>query len=207
MTPPPPALVQPTSGAPFPAPAQSGSSGLSRLQWLFIGGGAVAGIVVIGLLIAGLLVTGALGPVTSSDGAISVKVPKGWVQGSASALSTAKPVLALASLEKTNGVESHFIVADSGQPVPLSTIERGWEPFLATGRVSVVGSFGSLTQTEVGGASALRVDFQGSKYAGQLLFVDYGSKTYIIEMSSDPSEYPRLRDSDFAAILSSWQWH
>jgi hypothetical protein len=40
-----------------------------------------------------------------------------------------------------------------------------------------------------------------------VLFVDCGSKTYLVEMSADPSEFGKLRDSDFAAILSSWQWH
>lgn len=36
--------------------------------------------------------------------------------------------------------------------------------------------------------------------------IGYGSKTYIVEMASDPSEFDRLRDSDFSVILSSWQW-
>jgi len=26
-------------------------------------------------------------------------------------------------------------------------------------------------------------------------------------MASDPSEFDLLRDSDFSAIVSSWQWH
>ena len=203
---PPAALVQPTADAPFPAPAQSGSSGISWPLWLLIGGGAIAVIAVVGLLVLGLLVTGALGPVTSTDGAISVKVPKGWAQGRAASMTAAKPVLALARLNKTNGVEPHFIVADLGQSVPLSTIEAGWDPFLRSGRVNVPGTLGAVSRTAVGGAPALSVDFRGSKYAGQLLFVDYGNKTYIVEMTSDPSEFDMLRDSDFSAILSSWHW-
>lgn len=203
----PTALTQPTPDAPFPTPAQSGRSGLSWLQWLLIGGGALAALAVIGLLALGLLVTGALGPVTSSDGAISVKVPKGWAQGSAAAMTTAKPVLALARLKRTNGVEAHLIVADLGQPVPLSTIEAGWDPFLRSGRVMIPGTLGPITHTTVAGAPALSSDFHGSKYAGQILFVDYGDKTYFVEMTSDPSEFDSLRDSDFAAILASWQWH
>ena len=205
--PPPPGLVQPTAAAPLPAPAPSSSPGLSWLQWLFIGGGALAALVVIGLVVSALLVTGALGPVTSSEGAISVKVPKGWAQGNAAPISTGKPVLALARLKQTNGVEPHFIVVDLGQLVALSTIESGWDPFLRSNRVSTVGTFGGLTRTTVGGAPTLSVDFRGSKYAGELLLVDYGSKTYIVEMTSDESEFAQLRDSDFAAILSSWQWH
>src|SRR6202035_3463412 len=97
ITPSAPAPTQPTVDAPFPAPAQSRASGISWPVWLLIGGGALAVIAVIGLLILGLKVTGALGPVTSSDGVFSVKVPKGWAQGSAVTTTVATPVLALAS--------------------------------------------------------------------------------------------------------------
>ena len=203
---PPPALTQATADAPFPAPARSSSSGISWPVWLLIGGGALAVIAVVGLMVLGLKVTGALGPVTSSDGVFSVKVPKGWAQGSAMTGTIAQPVLALASLQTTNGVKPEFVVADLGQSVPLSTIEAGWDPVLRSGRVTVPGTLSGLTRTTVAGAPALSVDFHGSKYTGQLLFIDYGSKTYIVEMASDPSEFDRLRDSDFSAILSSWQW-
>jgi hypothetical protein len=203
---PPAAPVQPSTDAPFPSPVRSGSSGISWPIWLLIGGGAFAVIAVVGLMALGLLVTGAFGPVTSTDGAISVKVPKGWAQGGAATIPGEKPVLTLASLKRTNGVEAHFIVADIGQFVPLSTIEAGWDPFLRSGKVPVGGTFGAVSRTSVGGAPALSVDFHGSKYAGQLLFVDYGKKTYIVEMSSDPSEFDPLRDGDFSAILSSWHW-
>jgi hypothetical protein len=203
---PPSGLTQPTADAPFPSPARSGSSGISWPIWLLIGGGAIALLAVAGLMVLGLRVTGALGPVTSSDGAISVKVPKGWAQGTAVTTTVAKPVLALARLNATNGVKPEFVVADLGQSVPLETIEAGWDPVLRSGRVTVPGALGGLTRTTVAGAPALSVEFHGSKYTGQLLFVDYGSKTYIIEMASDPSEFDILRDSDFAAILSSWQW-
>jgi hypothetical protein len=199
-------VVQPTADAPFPAPAQSGPSGIRWPIWLLIGGGAIAVIAVAGLLLLGLLATGALGPVTSSDGAISVKVPKGWAQGSAVTTRVTKPVLALARLNRTNGLEPEFVVADLGQSVPLANIEAGWDPFLRSGRINVPGTLGGLTRTTVAGAPALSVDFHGSRYAGQLLFIDYGSKTYMVEMGSDPSEFDHLRDSDFSAILSSWQW-
>jgi len=203
---PPPAVVEPTADAPFPALTRSSSSGISWPIWLLIGGGTLAVIAVVGLLVLGLLVTGALGPVTSSDGAISVKVPKGWAERNAAPVTMAKPVLALAGLKTTNGVAPDFIVADLGQSVPLSTIEAGWDPVLRSGRVTVPGTLGALTRTTVAGAPALSVDFHGSKYTGQLLFIDYGSKTYIVEMASDPSEFDRLRDSDFSVILSSWHW-
>ena len=207
-TPTPAAPVPPSADAPFPAPAtpSGGSSGISWPIWLLIGGGALAVIAVVGLLALGLLVTGALGPVASSDGALTVRVPKGWAQGNAAPVTAAKPVLALARLEKTNGVAPDFVVADLGQSVPLSTIEAGWDPVLRSGRVTIPGTLGVLTRTTIAGAPALSVDFHGSKYSGQLLFVDYGSKTYIVEMASDPSEFDRLRGGDFSAILASWQW-
>jgi hypothetical protein len=200
------ALTQPTADAPFPTPAQSGSSGIKWPIWLLIGGGAIAVIAVVGLLVLGLLVTGAFGPVTSSDGAFSVKVPKGWAEGTQVTSTIAKPVLALARLKSTNDVKPEFVVADLGQSVPLATIEANWDPVLRSGRVTVPGTLDGLTRTTVAGAPALSAAYHGSKYAGQLLFVDYGSKTYIVELASDPSEFDLLRDSDFSAILSSWQW-
>jgi hypothetical protein len=203
---PPPAPLQPTADAPFPTPARSGSPGISWPLWLLIGGGAFAVIAVVGLLVLGLVVTGALGPVTSSDGVFSVKVPKGWAEGNAVTTTIVKPVLALARLKTTNDVKPEFVVADLGQSVPLATIEAGWDPVLSSGRVTVPGTLGGLTRTSIAGAPALSAEFHGSKYTGQLLFVDYGTKTYIVEMASDPSEFDNLRDSDFSAILSSWHW-
>lgn len=200
-TPPP----QPTADAPFPTPARAGSAGIGWPLWLLIGGGGLAVIAVVGLLVLGLVATGALGPVTSSDGVFSVKVPRGWAEGNG-VTATVKPVLALARLKPTNDVKPEFVVADLGQSVPLATIEAGWDPVLRSGRVTVPGTLGGLTRTSVAGAPALSAQFQGSKYTGQLLFVDYGTKTYIVEMASDPSEFDTLRDSDFSAILSSWHW-
>jgi hypothetical protein len=179
---------------------------MGGLSWLLIGGGALALIAVIGLIIAGLLATGSLGPVTSSDGAFSVSVPKGWAKASAPTGYAIKPVLAFARLKKTNGVESHFIVADLGQPLTLSQIEIAWQPLIESGKLPIAGNLGSLTRTTVAGTAALKADYQGSKYGGQVLFVDYGSKSYMVEMTSDPTEFPELRNSDFEAILSSWQW-
>jgi hypothetical protein len=171
-----------------------------------IGGGAVAVIAVVGLLVLGLVVTGALGPVTSSDGVFSVKLPKGWAEGNTVTTTIVKPVLALARLKTTNDVKPEFVVADLGQSVPLATIEAGWDPVLRSGRVTVPGTLGGLTRTSVAGAPALSAEFHGSKYTGQLFFVDYGTRTYIVEMASDPSEFDNLRDGDFSVILSSWHW-
>ena len=204
---PPAAVVQPTADAPFPAPVHSGSTGISWPQWLLIGGGTLAGIAVIGLLVLGLLVTGTLGPVTSSDGAVTVNVPKGWAQTHATAAADGKPGLVLARLKTTNGIEPHFIVSDSGKFVRLSDLELGWQQFGESGKFPMAGSLGSLRRTTIGGALALGADYHGSQASGQIVFVDYGSKTYIVEMTSDPGEYPGLRDGDFEAILSSWEWH
>jgi hypothetical protein len=177
------------------------------LKWLLIGGGALAVLAVIGLIVVGLLVTGSLGPVTSSDGRMSVKVPPGWALGHTEPSGDGKPVLVLARAKRTNGVEPHFIVADSGQFFPLADLEAGWTRYVESGKFPVAGTVGLARQTTVAGAPALAADFHGSKFAGQLMFVDYGKTTYIVEMSSDASEFAELRESDFAAILSSWEWH
>src|SRR5207245_782476 len=155
---PPSAPIQPTADAPFPAPAQSRSSGISWPVWLLIVAGAIALVAVVGLTVPGLQVTGALGPVTSSDGVFSVKVPKGWAQGSAVTTTITKPVLALAKLKTTNGVKPEFVVADLGQSVPLAAIEAGWDPVLRSGRVTVPGTLGGLTRTTIAGAPALSVE-------------------------------------------------
>jgi hypothetical protein len=198
---------QPTADAPFPAPGPPIASGISGPAWLLIGGGALAGIAVIGLVVSGLLLMGALGPVTTSDGAVTVKVPKGWAQTHATAAVGGNPVLVLARLKTTNGIEPHFIVTDSGKFFPLSELELGWQQFVESGKVPIAGSLGSLRRTTIAGAPALSTDYHGSQAFGQFVFVDYGSKTYVIEMTSDPSEFAPLRGSDFDAILSSWQWH
>ena len=203
----PPALAQPTADAPFPGPAQQGSSTLPWWQWWLIGRAALAVLLVGTAVVSGLFLTGVFGPIKSSDGTFSVKVPTGWAAAEPSTIGTGRSVLAMAKLDRTAGVESHLIVGDSGQFVPLATIEEEWQPYVESGKFPVAGTLSSVTHTSIAGAPALTVDFQGSKYAGQILFVDYGSKTYIIEMSADPSEFPKLRDTEFAAILASWEWH
>jgi hypothetical protein len=155
-------------------------------------------------IVSGLFLTGVFGPVKASDGAFSVKVPTGWAVAHGPAAGT---VLALAGLRRTNEVEPHFIVGDTGQFVPLAELEGSWQTFAESGQFPIAGTLGSVTRTTVAGTSALAADFQGSTVAGQLIFVDYGSKTYLIEMSSDVTEFPKLRDTDFASILSSWEWH
>jgi hypothetical protein len=116
-------------------------------------------------------------------------------------------VLALARIKKTNGAEAHIIVGDLGHFFPLSEVAAGWQQYAESGAFPVAGTIGSVTPTMVAGAPALTADFHGSKYAGQILFVDYGQKTYVIELSSDEGEFAQLRGTDFAAILSSWEWH
>jgi hypothetical protein len=201
--PPPPAAVQPTAVAPVPVPAPAGPS-WQRINWLQ---SAIGGIVLVGLIVAGVLLAGALGPVSSSDGALSVKVPQGWARGQGPHTGNGKVVLAVARIKNTSGVEAHIIVGDLGHFFPLADVAAGWQQYAESGTFPVAGTIGLATPTTVAGAPALTADFQGSKYAGQILFVDYGQKTYIIELSSDESEFAQLRESDFAAILSSWEWH
>jgi hypothetical protein len=202
--PPQPAAVQPAAAALLQPAVQPSPR---RIDWLQ---SAIAYILLIGIIVSGVLLTGgpsgSLRTATSSDGAFSVNVPQGWIQGEASPSDSGKEVLALARIEETNGVQSHFFVGVFAEFAPLSELEEGWQAFIESGKSPVAGQFGSVTRTTVAGTQALTVDFQGSKYGGQLLFVDYGRKTYIIQMSSDPSEFSGLRESDFAAILSSWGW-
>lgn len=204
-----PAPVPPPP-AQFPSPSGGGQDrgparpSWQRINWLQAG---IAGILLIGLIVAGVVLAGALGPVTSSDGLLSVKLPQGWVRGQTAGVGVGKPVLALARRKLTNGAEPHFIVADIGQFFLLSDVEAGWELYAESGKFPVAGTVGLATRTTLAGAPALAADFRGSKFAGQILLVDYGNKTYLIEMSSDESEFAQLRESDFEAILSSWEWH
>jgi hypothetical protein len=198
---PPPGLVQSTAVTSLPAPARLTRQ---RINWLQ---SVIAGILLIGLIVAGVLLVGDRGAVTSSDGVLSVKVPQGWARGQAPPADAGKPVLALARIKKMNGVEPHFIVTDTGHFFQLSDWGAGWEQYVESGEFPVAGTVGLAARTTVAGAPALAADFQGSKFAGQILFVNYGSKTYVIWMSSDAGEFAQLRDSDFAAILSSWEWH
>jgi hypothetical protein len=196
--PPPPTAIQPPAAAPLATPA---GPSRQRINWLQ---SAIAGILLIGLIVGGVLLAGALGPAKSSDGAFSVKVPTGWAVAHGPAAGT---VLALAGLRKTAGIEPHFIVGDPGQFVPLAELEGSWQTYAESGQFPIAGTLGSIKRMTLAGTLALTADFQGSTVAGELIFVDYGSKTYIIEMSSDIIEFPRLRKSDLAAILSSWEWH
>jgi hypothetical protein len=201
---PPSAAFQPAAPAVLQPAVQSSPR---RIDWLQ---SAIAYILLIGIIVSGVLLTGgppgSLRTATASDGAFSVNVPHGWIQGEATTSDGEQDVLALVRIKETNGVQSHFFVGVFGEFAPLSELEEGWQAFIDTGKSPVAGQFGSLTRTTVAGTQALTVDFQGSKYGGQLLFVDYGRKTYIIQMSSDPSEFSELRESDLAAILSSWEW-
>src|ERR1700680_2179592 len=72
---PPAGLAQPTVDAPFPGPAQPSSSSLTWWQWWLIGRAALAVIAVATAIVGGLFLTGVFGPVKSSDGAFSVRVP------------------------------------------------------------------------------------------------------------------------------------
>jgi hypothetical protein len=182
-----------------PPPASPAAIGWARL--LPVGG--VIAIAVIAVAIFASLNIG--GPAKASDGSFSVKAPRGWAPSTTSQVDGYAVLLALAAMG-SNGVKNEFAVADFGQLVPLSAIENNWQLVLSSGKLPVGGTLGALTRTTVGGAPALEVDYQSSKFSGELLFIDYGGKTYIAALTSAPADFQRLRQGDFASMLSSWQW-
>ena len=193
-----------TGAPPGPAPAPGTplpSTGVGWMRLLPVGG--VLAIAVIGVALFASLGLG--GPAKASDGSFSVKAPRGWTPSTTSQIGGYPVVLAL-SARGSNGVRSEFAVADFGQLVPLSAIENNWALVLSSGKLPVGGTLGALTRTTVGGAPALEVDYQSSQFSGELLFIDYGNKTYIAALTSAPGDFQRLRQSDFATILSSWEW-
>jgi hypothetical protein len=183
---------------PVGAPTLGSSGGLNPLLPL----GAIGAVVLIGL---GILLTLHLGgPAKASDGSFQVQAPRGWSPDATSSVDGYPVILALAG-PYSNGQVSKFDVADFGQLVPLSNIEGAWGS-ISTSQLAQSGTFGPLTETTVGGAPALTVDYTGRDFSGQLLFIDYGNKTYIVALESAPSNFRRLRGTDFAQILSSWEW-
>jgi hypothetical protein len=180
------------------APPAGASGGLNRLLPL----GAIGVVVLIGVAIMLTLHLG--GPAKASDGSFQVQAPRGWSPDTASEVDGYPVILALVG-PMSGGQLSKFDVADFGQLVPLSVIEANWQS-VSTSQLAQSGTFGPLTQTSVGGAPALIVDYTGRDFSGQLLFIDYGNKTYIVALESAPSAFSRLRGTDFAQILSSWEW-
>jgi hypothetical protein len=186
----------PSTPQPFPA---LGASGTTRPNWtllLPVGILAIVAVIAIGVLIS--LNLG--GPALASDGHFSVQAPRGWVPTTTSFIGGQRVVLALA--RRSGGERSEFDVADFGQLVPLSAIQDHWGEVIAQMQAHT----GTLTPTTIGGAPALTVDVELPQASGQLLFVDYGSTTYIIALAAPPSQFEQMRSGDFAAILSSWQW-
>jgi hypothetical protein len=159
-------------------------------------------VVVVGLAILLTLHLG--GPAKASDGSFQVQAPKGWTPDTTSTVDGYPVILALVG-PYSNGHVAKFDVADFGQLVPLSDIEAGWSS-VSTSQLAQSGTFGPLTQTTVGGAPALTVDYTGREFSGQLLFIDYANKTYIVALESAPGDFQSLRGTDFAQILSSWEW-
>lgn len=163
---------------------------------LLVGIIAVVAAIAIGLLIS--LNLG--GPAVSSDGHFSVKAPRGWVPTTTSFVAGRRVVLALA--RRSGGERSEFDVADFGQLVPLADIQNHWGEVAA----QMQAHLGTLTSTTIGGTPALSVDIETPQSSGQLLFVNYGTTTYIVALAAPPSQFDQMRSGDFAAILSSWQW-
>jgi hypothetical protein len=193
---PPPDPAPPSSPQPFPA---LGASGTARPNWtlvLPVGILAIVAIIAIGVLIS--LNLG--GPAVATDGHFSVKAPRGWVPTTTSFVAGRRVVLALA--RGSGGGRSEFDVADFGQLVPLADLQNHW----GEAATAMQAHLGTLSSTTIGGTPALSVDIETPTSSGQLLFVDYGTTTYIVALAAPPSQFEQMRSGDFAAILSSWQW-
>jgi hypothetical protein len=197
-----------TAGGPLPDPALPSTpepyaavapSDAPRPNWtllLPIGILAIVAVIAIGVLIS--LNLG--GPAVASDGRFSVKAPSRWVLTTTSSVGNLRVVLAL--VKRSGGERSEFAVADFGQVVPLADIQNHWGEVAA----QMQAHLGTLTSTTIGGTPALSVDIETPQSSGQLLFVNYGSTTYIVALAAPPSQFEQMRSGDFAAILSSWQW-
>jgi hypothetical protein len=186
----------PSTTGTLSAPLMSGTPPLRWTLLLPVGILAIIAVIVIGVLIS--LNLG--GPAVASDGHFSVKAPRGWVPTTTSFVAGRRVVLALA--RRSSGERSEFDVADFGQLVPLADIQNHWGEVAA----QMQAHLGTLTSTTIGGTPALSVDIETPQSSGQLLFVNYGSTTYIVALAAPPSQFEQMRSGDFAAILSSWQW-
>jgi hypothetical protein len=173
--------------------------GFNWMRLLPVGG--IAAVLVIGIAVFASLNLG--GPAVASDGSFSVKAP-GWHPTTFSFIDGRRVVLALETVK--NGGKGEFAVADFGQQVPLNQIAANWDQVVASGNLNQLGRLGSLSDTTVGGAPGLMVDIEGTQWSGQLVFIDYGNTTYIVALVSTPGQFAKFRESDFATMLSSWQW-
>ena len=188
----------PTPTAPGIAPPTT-PGGFNWIRLLPVAG--VAAVLVIGIAVLANLNLG--GPAVASDGSFSVKA-SGWHPTTFSFIDGRRVVLALETVK--NGGKAEFAVADFGQQVPLNQIAANWDQVIAAGKLNQLGQLGSLSSTTVGGAPGLIVDIHGTQWSGQLAFVNYGNTTYIVALVSTPGQFAKFRDTDFATILSSWQW-
>ncbi len=188
--------VAPSTPGTLSAPLPQGTPPVRWTLLIPVGILAIVAVIAIGVLIS--LNLG--GPAAASDGHFSVQAPRGWVPTTTSFVGGRRVVLALA--RRSGGERSEFDVADFGQLVPLADIQNHWGE-VAT---QMQAHLGTLTSTTIGGTPALSVDIETPQSSGQLLFVNYGSTTYIIALAAPPSQFEQMRSGDFAAILSSWQW-
>ena len=189
-----PSTMSPTAIAP---------AGFNWIRLLPVAG--ILAIAVIAFAVIGSLNLG--GPATASDGSFSVQTAAGWHPTTWSFLKGGQRVVL--SLEKIhNGAKSNFAAADFGQQVPLGQLAAVWgqeQVAVANGQFKGITHLGALNSTTVGGAPAAVTDVDGPDGSGQLMFVNYGSTTYIVVFVSS-SHFSEMRDTDFAQMLSTWKW-
>ena len=196
----PPATTASSSTAAIP-----GSGSGSRIPRLLVGAGAILAATVIGFAVLANLNLG--GPIHASDGSFSVKNPGGWYPTTWSLFKGYSVILSIESVKA--GGKSDFAVVDLQQEVPLDQIPAAWERLPTSGTVPAGMHVGGMTSRTVGGAPAFVGDVDGvqdgTPFQGQLVFIDYNSRTYMVSLVSSTGAYSSMRP-DFDTLLSSWTW-
>lgn len=143
----------------------------------------------------------------ASDGSFSVKNPGSWYPTTWSLFQGYSVVLSIEALKA--GGKSDFAVVDAGQQIPLEQIPAAWEQLPTSGRLPAGMHVAGMTSRTVGGAPAYVGDVDGVKdgtpFQGQLIFINYNNRTYIVALVSTTSAYSSMRP-DFDTLLSSWTW-
>lgn len=203
---PPPVDSQPSSGSVTASPAgtQSGPVRIGMPR-LLVGAGAIIAAAVIGVAVLANLNLG--GPIHASDGSFSVKNPGGWYPTTWTLFQGYKVVLSIEAVKA--GGKSDFAVVDPELQVPLEQLPALWEQLPTSGKVPAGLRLGGMSSRTVGGAPAVVGDVDGvqdgTPFQGQLVFINYNNRTYIVALVSTTSSYSSMRP-DFDSLLSSWTW-
>lgn len=195
-----------TAGTPSAAAAMAAPIAPAGFNWMRLL--PIAGILAIAVLAFAVITNLNLGgPATASDGSFSVQPTSGWHPTTWSLLEGKRVVLSLEKLH--SGVKSNFAVVDFGQQVPLERLAPVWgdmQTQVANGQFKGINYLGTLNSSTVGGAPAVGAAIGGPDGKGELMFINYGSTTYIVVFVSSSNRFDATSDTDWAQIQSSWKW-